>query len=64
MLATPQDVDTAARRVVALGGRVIKPPYASYYHQWQAVLADPEDQVFRVSTSGLPDGAVAAARPV
>ena len=43
---------------------MIKPPYASYYHQWQAVLADPEDHVFRVSTDSLPEGAMAAARPV
>ena len=63
MLATPQAVDTAAHRVTALGGRVIKPPYASYYHQWQAVLADPEDHVFRISTDSLPAGAMAAARP-
>lgn len=64
MLATPQDVDTAAHRVAMLGGRVIKPPYASYYHQWQAVLADPEDHVFRVSTDSLPEGASAAPQPV
>jgi catechol 2,3-dioxygenase-like lactoylglutathione lyase family enzyme len=64
MLDTPQDVYAAASRVAALGGRVIKAPYASYYHQWQAVLADPEDHVFRISTDSLPEGAHAAARPV
>ena len=28
--------------------------YATYYGQWQAVLADPEDNVFRVSAVGVP----------
>jgi catechol 2,3-dioxygenase-like lactoylglutathione lyase family enzyme len=64
MLDTPGDVDTAARRVTALGGRVVKAPYATYYREWQAVLADPENHVFRVSTQGLPEGAVAAAPSV
>lgn len=63
MLATPQDVDAAARQVSSLGGRVVKAPYATYYHQWQAVLADPEDHIFRVSTDSLPEGARAAPQP-
>lgn len=63
MLDTPADVDQAARHVVTLGGRVVKAPYASYYQQWQAVLADPEDHVFRVSTLGLPPGVTAPALP-
>lgn len=58
MLATPAAVDEAAGRVGALGGRVIRPPYPTYYREWQAVLADPEDHVFRVSCAALPPGAV------
>ena len=49
MLDRPAEVDHMAERVVVLGGRVVKPPYETYYGQWQAVLADPEDHVFRVS---------------
>ncbi len=56
MLDGPAAVDAAAAHAVALGGRVIKRPYATYYGQWQAVLADPENHVFRLSTVGLPDG--------
>lgn len=56
MLDTPAAVDAACARADALGGRVRKPPYATYYGQWQAVLADPEDHVFRLSCEGLPDG--------
>lgn len=63
MLDTPENVDAAARRVTALGGRVVKAPYATYYREWQAVLADPEDHVFRVSTPGLPAGATAPPVP-
>lgn len=54
MLDTAGAVDTAADRAAALGGRIVKAPYATYYGQWQAVLADPEDHVFRVSAQGLP----------
>ena len=57
MLDAPDAVDAAARQVVALGGRVIKAPYATYYGQWQAVLSDPEQHVFRVSVAALPQGA-------
>lgn len=53
MLDTPGAVEAASAQVEALGGKVIKPPYATYYGQWQAVLADPEDNVFRVSAVGL-----------
>lgn len=63
MLDTPADVDATAQRAVALGGRVVKAPYPSYYAQWQAVLADPEGHVFRLSTLGLPDGVVAPTIP-
>ena len=49
MLDTRAAVDATSTHAVALGGQLIKPPYATYYGQWQAVLADPEDNVFRVS---------------
>jgi len=52
MLATPEAVDAAGHQATALGGQLIKPPYATYYGQWQVVLADPEDNVFRLSAFG------------
>lgn len=63
MLPTPDAVDDVADRVGALGGRVIRMPYATYYGQWQAVLTDPEQHVFRISAQTLPSGAVAAPHP-
>jgi predicted enzyme related to lactoylglutathione lyase len=33
----------------ALGARLIKPPYDTAYGSRQAVLADPEDNVFRIN---------------
>jgi len=60
MLDGPAAVDAAAARAPALGGRVVKPPYPTYYGQWQCVLADPEDNLFRVAAHTLPEG---VARP-
>lgn len=59
MLATPAAVDAAVQAVCAQGGRVLKAPFATYYGQWQAVLADPEDNVFRIATDSLPEGVAA-----
>jgi len=56
MLDGPADVEAAAARAVQLGGQIVKAPFATYYAQWQAVLADPEGQVFRVATTELPAG--------
>jgi len=42
-------VEIAAQRAVENGGCVIKAPYKTYYNAWQAVLADPEGNVFRVN---------------
>lgn len=50
----PAAVDAAAQQTPTLGGRVVKPPYATYYGQWQVVLADPEGHAFRVSCLRLP----------
>ena len=55
MLGTPAAVESAARATAALGGRVVTPPYATYYRERQAVLEDPEGNVFRVSCE-LPAG--------
>lgn len=63
MLPDTEAVEQAAHQAVALGGRVIKPPYPSYYGQWQAVLADPEGHVFRVAAVGLPAGVPAPPEP-
>ncbi len=59
MLATPAEVDEAVKAVQAHGGQVVKGPFATYYGQWQAVLADPEDNVFRIATDSLPEGVTA-----
>lgn len=61
MLPNCEAVDIAAREALALGGQVIQGPFATYYGQWQVVLADPEDQVFRIASDGLPAGVVAPA---
>ena len=48
------DVETVAvlaAKAVELGGRIIKEPYDSYYNARQCVLADPEDNVFRINYS-------------
>jgi predicted enzyme related to lactoylglutathione lyase len=57
VLDTPAGIDAAAARAAELGGRVVKPPFRTYYGQWQAVLADPEGHVFRVASLALPPGA-------
>lgn len=59
MLVTPGAVDEAVEAVRAQGGQVLKGPFATYYSQWQAVLADPEDNVFRIAAASLPDGVTA-----
>ena len=49
------DVDGAAAvsrladEAEAMGARVVKPPYDTAYGSRQAVLADPEDNVFRIN---------------
>ncbi len=63
MLASCTDVDRLAQLARSLGATLIKGPYATYYGQWQAVLADPEGHVFRLSALGLPPGVLAPALP-
>lgn len=63
MLDGPEAVDSAAALAAASGGRVLKAPYATYYGQWQAVLSDLEDHVFRVSANSLPAGVAPGPQP-
>ncbi len=48
-IASAAAVDALAARVVELGGKVVKPPYDTYYNARQAVLEDPEGNVFRIN---------------
>jgi len=48
-VASQDAVDAAAAAAAAEGGRVIKPPYLTYYNARQAVLEDPEGNMFRVN---------------
>jgi predicted enzyme related to lactoylglutathione lyase len=52
VVAEEAEVGKLAERVAALGGRVIKPPYRTYYHAWQVVAEDPEGNVFRLNHRG------------
>lgn len=63
MLAGCAEVDRLVQRAQSLGALLIKGPYATYYSQWQAVLADPEGHVFRLSAQALPEGVQAPALP-
>ena len=56
MLGSCAEVDASSLKAAALGGRIIKAPYPTYYGQWQAVLLDPENNMFRLSYQGLPEG--------
>jgi len=42
-------VDEAVTRALARGARLVKAPYVTYYGFYQAVLFDPEANVFRVN---------------
>jgi predicted enzyme related to lactoylglutathione lyase len=48
-LASGGAVDAVVERIAGLGGRVIKPQYVTYYKAYQAVLEDPEGNVFRAN---------------
>jgi predicted enzyme related to lactoylglutathione lyase len=47
--ASTDEVDEIACRAVALGGKVRKAPYDTYYNARQAVLEDPDGNVFRIN---------------
>ena len=44
-----EDVDRRVPVAVAAGATLVKPPYETYYHWDQAVLLDPEGNVFRIN---------------
>ena len=58
--ASTAAVDQLAARAVELGGAVVKVPYTTYYNAHQAVLTDPENNVFRVNHRMGPRAAVEA----
>ena len=44
-----EELDARLARALQLGARVLKAPYISYYNAYQVVLADPEDNMFRIN---------------
>lgn len=42
-------VDRMVPQAQAAGAKLIKAPYTTYYNWYQAVLLDPEDNVFRIN---------------
>lgn len=43
------DVDALVARAIQLGGSLVKAAYTTYYNAHQAVLADPECNIFRIN---------------
>jgi len=48
-LGTAEQVEAAVERLVSLGAELIQGPFTTYYDARQAVMADPEGNVFRIS---------------
>jgi len=46
---TAEDVDRMVPVAVSKGATLIKEPYKTYYNWYQAVLLDPEGNVFRIN---------------
>jgi catechol 2,3-dioxygenase-like lactoylglutathione lyase family enzyme len=46
---SPDEVAVLAQACAAAGGRIVKEPYDTYYNARQAVLEDPEGNVFRLN---------------
>jgi len=44
-----EDVDRLVPIAIEKGATLIKPPYKTYYNWYQAVLLDPEQNVFRIN---------------
>ncbi|MBK3808446.1 VOC family protein [Stutzerimonas stutzeri] len=44
-----EEVDRLVPIALDMGATLIKPPYETYYHWYQAVLLDPEKNVFRIN---------------
>ena len=43
------EVDRLVPLAVEAGAKLVKPPYKTYYNWYQAVLLDPEQNVFRIN---------------
>ena len=48
-VAGKPELEACMHHAVQLGATVLKQPYVSYYNAYQVVLADPEDNVFRLN---------------
>ena len=48
-VASSAEVDQMTPKAVSLGAKLVKPPYKTYYNWYQAVLLDPEGNVFRIN---------------
>ncbi|WP_255025042.1 VOC family protein [Rhodococcus sp. GA1] len=48
---TEEEVDQLAAEAVDAGATYLKEPFRTYYGAWQAVLLDPEANVFRINKS-------------
>ncbi|MGA7803679.1 VOC family protein [Bradyrhizobium sp.] len=48
-VASVAEVDRLIPKAVSLGAQLMKPPYKTYYNWYQAVLLDPEQNVFRIN---------------
>ncbi|GGB32919.1 glyoxalase [Tistrella bauzanensis] len=46
---TVEEVDAMVPKAVEMGATLIKAPYHTYYNWYQAVLLDPEGNVFRIN---------------
>lgn len=48
-VGTAEAVDAAIEPLVALGATLVQGPFTTYYQARQAVMADPDGNVFRIS---------------
>ena len=48
-VASVAEVDQMVPKAVSLGAKLVKAPYKTYYNWYQAVLLDPEGNVFRIN---------------
>ncbi|MBN9602069.1 MAG: VOC family protein [Afipia felis] len=55
----PAIVNSIARRLPELGGKIVKEPFPTYYGHWQLVFQDPEGNIARITATKLPDGETA-----
>lgn len=48
-VSSAAEVDRLTPKAISLGAKLMKPPYKTYYNWYQAVLLDPEGNVFRIN---------------